>query len=162
MKKQLGHPLIKNEIGVPIGTRERIYTQTRREASGCLVWTGRINKDGYGQISIEGHAYNASRAAWVLAHGPLPGAIKVDHLCHNQSCVELSHLRAATHQQNMANRRGPHKQNTSGFRGVTYNKAWGKYVGSVHCKGKAHYCGGFDSAEEADYAVRTKRQELYN
>ena len=43
--------------------RERFLAFTERDVSGCLMWTGSVNEDGYPQISVNGRP----RAAYLIA-----------------------------------------------------------------------------------------------
>ena len=65
----------------------------------------------------------------------------VDHIDGNRLNNDLSNLRWATKQENARNTGKP-KNNTSGYKGVSFNKHSGKYTIKIHV-------GGFDSAEEA-------------
>jgi len=56
----------------------------------CWLWTGRLDRDGYGEIrdeSVEprkkGKRLRAHRAAYKLLVGPLADELTLDHLCHN-------------------------------------------------------------------------------
>jgi len=71
--------------------RERFDAQVDRSGE-CWVWTGTKNRLGYGAFRLDGHRLNASRAAWILAHGPLRRDVHVCHRCDNPPCVRLDHL----------------------------------------------------------------------
>lgn len=50
----------------------------------CWPWTAATNC-GYGKIGIPGRwPESAHRIAWLLAFGPIPGELVVDHDCHNR------------------------------------------------------------------------------
>lgn len=85
--------------------------------------------------------------------------MQVDHICHNHACVNLSHLRLVTNKQNSEHRAGPYSNSTTGVRGITRNGAkWRARVGHNYRK---HFVGDFDSLEEAEAAVISKRNELF-
>jgi hypothetical protein len=63
---------------------------------GCELWTGRLDRDGYG---FHGQS-RAHLVAWSLAHGPLPEDRELDHLCRRRRCVALHHLEQVTRIEN--------------------------------------------------------------
>ena len=71
-----------------------------------------------------------------------------DHIDGNGLDNRRANLRPATHQLNLANR-GPQVNNTSGFKGVTYDKARGKWFASIKVQGKRYNLGRFDDKVEA-------------
>lgn len=81
--------------------------------SGCWLWLGVPNSDGYGGLKIKGRAYKAHRVAWERANGPIPDGMCVCHKCDVPSCVNPDHLFLGTHTDNMRDmtakgrRRGP-------------------------------------------------------
>lgn len=62
----------------------------------CIVWTGAIDRDGYGTLGSR----RAHRIAYEKAHGPIPEGMTVDHLCFNPPCVNPAHLRLLTRSEN--------------------------------------------------------------
>jgi hypothetical protein len=81
----------------------RFKTHVRAEGE-CWVWTGRINKGGYGEFKHGGEKHKAHRWIWETLNGVLPSEIVIDHLCRNRSCVRPDHLEAVTNEENV--RRG--------------------------------------------------------
>lgn len=45
--------------------RERLMSKVRIDASGCWVWTGALDKHGYGRIAVDGRSRKASRIAFM-------------------------------------------------------------------------------------------------
>lgn len=67
----------------------------------CHLWTGRVDKDGYGLFDLNGKPV----AAHIYAYGEVPEGLEVDHLCHRPHCVNRQHLEAVTHTVNLERRR---------------------------------------------------------
>lgn len=87
---------------------DRLARYTRGAPNGCQVWTGYIDKDGYGYIFIResGKSLNKriSRFVYERAKGPIPPGLQIDHICRNRACVNLEHLALVTLAENV--RRG--------------------------------------------------------
>lgn len=80
---------------------ERTFAASTVDAeTGCRIWAGRLDRDGYANYSGKG----AYRLAYSRFVGPIPDGMTVDHLCFNITCVEPSHLRLLTNLANARNR----------------------------------------------------------
>ena len=82
--------------------------------SGCWLWTGAINQDGYGIMQIGGRkgrrAYS-HRVAYETFVGAIPRELQIDHKCRVRCCINPAHLEAVTQLENI--RRGDrHKKGT--------------------------------------------------
>src|SRR6266511_3300781 len=60
----------------------------------CWLWQGAKTPLDYGRFSWHGAGEYAHRVSYLLAYGPIPPGLEVDHYCHQRSCVRPSHLRA--------------------------------------------------------------------
>lgn len=139
------------------------------EKSGLFFWNqsrgnkekfsiaGTKNVHGYIGIQINKRKNLAHRLAWLYVYGSIPDC-QIDHINGNRSDNRISNLRLATHKQNGENL-GIRKNNTSGFRGVSFQK--GKWVAQVRANKKAIYCGRFESPIEASKVAEAKRQEIF-
>lgn len=109
--------------------------------------TGTRRRDGYLLVSFGGKQVLAHRVAWELHHG-LPAPEVMDHINGNRSDNRISNLRAATYQQNSRNQR-IHRDSSTGFKGVTFSKARGKFVAYIRDGFRNKNLGGYSTAEEA-------------
>lgn len=72
--------------------------------SGCRIWLGYKDKDGYGTIGFQGGVYRVHRLIYRFLVGEIPPGLVVRHSCDNSSCVEIDHLLLGTAQDNDADR----------------------------------------------------------
>src|SRR5699024_6409082 len=128
--------------------------------SDCIVWTGALDSDGYGQLRINGRMVKAHRWAYEREHGPIPGGMVIDHMCFERSCANVDHLRLATRQQNVQSRSGAMPGRKHDLpRGVT--REGRGYSARVTVGGVRHHLGTFETVEEASAAAETKRAILF-
>lgn len=84
---------------------DRIWDRTMPiPVSGCLVWMGRLDKDGYGRISLGGHGRPRAlvhRAAYEIIERPIPVGMTLDHKCRVRSCWNSDHLEPITNRENV-------------------------------------------------------------
>ncbi len=69
----------------------------------------------------------------------------IDHIDHNPLNNLRSNLRSATGSQNLHNR-GVNSNNTTGVKGVSFEKSRGKYRAMIKVVGKNYDLGRFDTA----------------
>lgn len=69
--------------------------------NGCWVWTGRLNRNGYGRVWWQGREPVVHRVVWELLIGPIPKGLVLDHLCRNRACCNPGHLEPVTQRENV-------------------------------------------------------------
>lgn len=93
--------------------------------SGCWLWTGALERQGYGHFNNKGKYRPAHRSVYQhLVCAEIDG-LEIDHLCRTRCCVNPDHLEAVTKEINQ--RRG------FGASGINWRK--------THCK-HGHLFGG--------------------
>lgn len=86
--------------------------------------------------------------------------LQIDHINHNPSDNRKANLRVVTQQQNIFN--NPiRSDNTTGYKGVSFNKGAGKYAACVMLNGKSNHLGLYKSKLEAAKAYNQKAIELF-
>ena len=90
-------------------TLERLLAKTVRSGD-CLLFTGCINKNGYGSFRFNGKTANVHKVSYILHHGDIPDGLVVMHSCDNRNCVEPTHLTLGTQSDNLRDmaRKGRH------------------------------------------------------
>lgn len=69
--------------------------------SGCWLWTGCTDKQGYGNFWHRHMMTKAHRVAFELFRGPIQKGQSLDHLCRVVSCVNPDHLEIVSHRINV-------------------------------------------------------------
>lgn len=114
---------------------------------------------GYGQVGIDGKHYRTHRLVWLLVHGEWPEH-EIDHIDQNKMNNRIENLRPATPSENQHNK-GLRRDNSTGYPGVTFNKAKNKFMAQISVKGKHIYLGLFATAEEAYRAYQLAKIKFH-
>lgn len=92
--------------------------------------------------------------------GLVPGdGFDGDHINRDKLDCRRSNLRAATEAMNSQNV-SSHRDASSKYRGVCWNKQRGKWMAALRLGDRSIYLGHFESEEEAAQVVRTERMRL--
>lgn len=85
---------------------ERFWRKVEK-TDGCWLWTGQIERNGYGRIAAGGaggRMLMVHRVAYELLVGAIPVGLEIDHVaargCIHRNCVNPDHLEPVTHREN--------------------------------------------------------------
>ena len=126
---------------------------------------GYIHPTGYRRIRISGKQYLAHRLIYKL-HNPdwditdTSQDNSLDHINGDGLDNRIENLRSATQSQNKVNA-GKNKNNTSGYKGVTWHKPAGTWMVQVMLNGKSHYGGLFDNLKDAAVRAAQMREQMH-
>jgi len=103
---RLGDPLAGKEI-TKKGSGEAFLRATVETTSDeCIRWPYGVSDKDYGLVTINGKQRSASHWICTMAHGePVAPRVHAAHSCGHPRCVNPNHIRWATHQENMSDRR---------------------------------------------------------
>ena len=79
-------------------------------ATGCWLWTGTDNGQGYGVLRWHGRQWRAHRLAYEVLRGPIH-AQTLDHLCPRQNRAQPNHLEPVPNKDNVLRGNGITAQN---------------------------------------------------
>jgi hypothetical protein len=148
-------------------TQELLHQNFRYE-DGKLYWkfvhTGRRtdieagwhDNLGYRYIGFGRKTYRSYHLIYMMFHGYLPKLI--DHKDGNPANNRIENLREASFEQNSWNQK-KRCTNTSGIKGVCWNKKAQKWVARCRFKEKDHFLGLFTDIEKAEQALKDFREE---
>jgi hypothetical protein len=120
---------------------------------------GSTDSQGYLCIRIDGRGYKAHPLAWLRVFGNWPDG-ELDHANGDRADNRISNLRLATPSQNCANRRR-YRTNTSGYKGVTFNRKARKWHAKIQKHGKSRHLGLFPTAADAHAAYCAAAREIH-
>lgn len=136
----------------------RVRTSNRikvgQVAGGNRICNGRP----YRVICLEGKSYFAHRLAWLYVHGEWPDYI--DHMNGQGRVNAIENLRDCSQTQNGANKVRP-LNNTSGFKGVTFDRQRNQWRSQIQFKRKHKTLGLFDRVEDAARAYDSEALRLF-
>lgn len=110
---------------------------------------GTVRNNGYRSLQIDGIRFLCHRLVWLVVHGEFPKYV-IDHIDGDRLNNRPENLRDVPERLNFHN--NLHKMrpnNTSGFKGVTWSKAHGKYHAQMMVNRKHIFLGSFASAKDA-------------
>jgi hypothetical protein len=139
-------------------TGEFTWISGRGSAKAGSV-AGSPDSDGYIAIGIAGARYLAHRLAWLVEYGSWPDGC-VDHIDCIKTNNAVRNLRLADQSQNRCNVRRQ-RVNSTGFKGVHYNKHAKRFRAIAKARGESRFLGYFDRPEDAHAAYCAAIEEMH-
>ena len=120
---------------------------------------GAFNSRGYLNLYIDSVCYSGHRLAWKLVHGADP-VEEIDHVDGNTSNNAITNLREASRTQNVGNQRLS-KRNTTGYKGVQFNRKLGKWEARFGSGPTFRWCGLYNDPEIAHQAYVAAAEDYF-
>lgn len=117
------------------------------------------NIHGYVSIHIDGEKFRASRLAWLYMTGEWPQH-EVDHINGNRANDSWANLREANSSEQKMNT-AIRSDNTSGVKGIGWNKRQGKWHARIKAYGVQTHLGYFDDLEQAKAARKAAEVRIH-
>jgi hypothetical protein len=157
-------PVVEGDIAIIPLTKGQVAIVDRSDADlvGQWNWMALPRPGGRGHYAVT-QDYTKGRQKTIYMHRLLlnaPRGVEVDHIDRETLNNRRSNLRLASHSENKWNT-AARKNNTSGYKGVHYEKRRGHYIALAYRHGKRHYFGSFATAEEAYAAYCQKVKKLH-
>lgn len=116
------------------------------------------HSSGYWYVTINRVAYKLHRVVWLWHYGCWP-CQQIDHINGEKSDNRIQNLRDVGGSINQRNK-GINRNNTSGFKGVSYHRGKNKFVAQIRTSSGRQYLGSFDRAEDAARAYQRAHEAL--
>lgn len=68
----------------------------------CVIFSGAIERNGYGRIKRNGKVHMAHRYYYEMEKGIIPDDMVIHHVCHVRSCVNTDHMEIMSREENSA------------------------------------------------------------
>ena len=136
------------------------WAVARRGTNGKGSLAGTLNSNGYIQICLERKIVLAHRLAWFLTNGILPKE-EIDHINGNRSDNRIVNLREATRSENQQNAK-LRKDNSSGTKGVVWNKRHQRWAVVIQINKKPTYFGEYLLKGEAEAVAKAARSKHHD
>jgi hypothetical protein len=140
----------KNDVYTKTGRLTKVKKGTK---------AGGIHPYGYVKMRVDDKKYMAHRLIWKMFNKDFETGT-LDHINNNRSDNRIENLRIATHSENTRNA-VLRKDNTSGVKGVNWNKRDMRWTASIRVNGKRKALGNFKDLALATEFVQLARDMVH-
>ena len=126
-----------------------------------MLWKWRALRDGNTWYAVRSRSSGPRPRKMYLMHAVIGGNIKTDHKNGNGLDNQRHNLRPASNQQNAANQLVARKNNTSGFKGVTFRRDREKWKAQIRVANRLLFLGLFQNREEAARAYNRAATKFF-
>ena len=120
---------------------------------------GHMHTDGYRRVNVKGiRNQREHRVIFMMHHGYLPK--QIDHINGIRDDNRIENLRAADNFTNSQNAKRL-CTNTSGVKGVCFDKAVMKWKARIYINGKRKTIGYYDNLDDAETHIRLIREQCH-
>ena len=154
---------LKTLFDVDLTTGKVTWRVHRRSHAGVVrpgVEAGWMLKGGYRYLTVDQRDIGAHRFVWAVGTGAWPKG-HIDHINGIRNDNRFCNLREATQAENNQNHHGMRSNNTSGVKGVHFDKKRGKWLAQISANRKHVHLGRFDTIEQATEAIRAGRAKYH-
>lgn len=158
MENELTQEMLKSRLDYnpETGIFTRKFSPSRNVAAGSIP--GKIKRDGYKFITINGREYPSHRLAWMYVTGAWPLGC-IDHINGNRTDNRIQNLRDVSTSENLQNQRVAHRDNKTGFLGVSRKGV--RFVAKICVNYKDVHLGTFPTPETAHAAYISAKRNIH-
>jgi len=146
-----------NPITGELTYKKDSYRKKKGDKVGCVSESNKYNRLTL-RLDGKSKTFYAHRIIWFIVFGEVPNVI--DHIDGNGKNNKLDNLRNGTHQENTFNA-GASKNNSSGYKGVSFDKSRNKWLAQIGIDNQRKFIGRFSSAKDASDAYENQAKKLF-
>lgn len=136
------------------------WARSRKKCALGAVAGYSDTRTGYKYVRLDGVIYAQHRLAWLYVNKRWPNG-ELDHINQDAADNRICNLRECKDGIVNQHNKSLSKNNTSGYSGVDFHKAAGKWRARIKAGDTYHHLGLFDTAEEAN-AVRMEAKKKFH
>lgn len=123
-------------------------------------WVWKLSNSGYACRSTRSGGIFLHIEIWKEHYGKIPEDKEIDHKDRNRLNCKKENLRLATSSENKTNE-DMRRNNTSGYKGVSFHKASNNWRADIMIKGKRVSLGYFKDINEAALAYNKAAKQYF-